>query len=560
MMTRIAGALMCGLCTLPLSLAAQDTVSVARGAPAEERAVRRFNREGTMRLLGTQAIEREVVIRASVGVYDGALSVRGTILGDLVAINADVYLSPTAEVRGDVLVVGGALDESPEAVVSGSIERHSARASVRREGDLLELVEEPRRVIVTRERRLRRSYHPGRASLVLTTGRTYNRVEGLPVMAGPRLTWTDRASAFRVEALGIWRTATGFDPDLEARELGYAALATMRLGSDPQIEIGGRAFDVVTPIEDWQLRDDEVGLATLLWHRDYRDYYLERGVAGFARLRPAPELTLFGELARTEATSAAARDPWTPFRDAELWRPNPAVDEGTFTRITAGFDLDTRYDDRWSTGLQLHAEWERGRSEDVVERLLPLAVRSPLPLTPYQYDRVFGDLRWYQPVGRGGLRLRAVGGTVLGDAPLPIQRRFSLGGPDPMPGHAFRRFACNDFVADLTLPALCDHMVLFQAEYRGGLDINPFDGIWDRDAWRRRGDRDWGEWQDFWWDGPQFVLFADAGNAWLKGTEPGRLNWDVGLGLELGSVGLYAARAIERNQPIRWTLRIHRRF
>jgi hypothetical protein len=190
---------------------------------------------------------------------------------------------------------------------------------------------------------------------------------------------------------------------------------------------------------------------------------------------------------------------------------------------------------------------------------LPLAVRPPLPLTPYQYDRVFGDLRLYQPVGWGELRLRAAGGTVLGDAPLPIQRRFSLGGPEPMPGYGFRRFACNDFVADPALPALCDRMVVFQAEYRGGLDINPFDA-WDRDAWHGRRDRDWGDWEDFWWEGPQVVLFADAGTGWLKGSDPGRLHWDIGAGLEVGSVGLYAARAIERNQPIRWTLRIHRRF
>src|SRR5574341_2044798 len=559
MRPRLTGLLLCGICMLPHGLAAQDTVSIARGAPAEERAVRLFNREGTTRFFGRQTIEREVLMRSSVGIYEGSLTVRGTILGDLVAVNADVYLSSTAEVRGDVLVVGGVLDESPEAEVSGSVERHSARASVRIVGAVLELTEEPRRGVVTREHRLRRSDNAGRASLVLTTGRTYNRVEGLPVMAGPSLTWNDRATAFRLEALGIWRTATGFDPDIDSRELGYTGSASLRLGTDRQIEIGGRAFDVVSPMEDWQFRDDEVGLLTLLWHRDYRDYYLERGVAGFARLRPAPALTLFGELARAEATSVAARDPWTLFRDGESWRANPLVDEGTFTRITTGLDLDTRYDGRWSPGLQLHAEWERGRSQDVVQRVLPLAVRAPL-LTPYQYDRVFGDLRLYQPVGWGGLRLRAAGGTVLGDSPLPIQRRFSLGGPDPMPGYGFRRFACNHFVGDLALPALCDHMVLFQAEYRGSLDINPFDHFWDRDACPRRGDGAWDGWDDLWWDGPQFVLFADAGTAWLKGTEPGRLNWDVGLGLEVGSVGLYAARAIERNQPISWTLRIHRRF
>jgi hypothetical protein len=553
-------ALLAAVLGAPFPLAAQDTVLVARGVPAGERALRMFNGENTTRLYGEQTISRGTTIRTDLGVLDGPLNLYGTVEGDLVAINADVSIYAGAEVLGDVLVVGGTLFVSEDADVGGSVERHSDRIGVRVVDGRLEVTgARPRPVVVSGDRRLRRSYNRGRASLAVTTGRTYNRVEGLAVMAGPRITWSDRATAVRLEALGIWRTATGFDPDIDNRELGYDALVSLRLGPERQIEIGGRAFDVVTPIEDWQLRSDEAGLATLLWHRDYRDYYLDRGVAGFARLKPSPEVTLFGELARAEATSVAARDPWTPFRDAEPWRLNPLVDEGTFTRFTAGFDVDTRYQDRWSTGVRLHAEWERGRSEAVAERVLPLAVRPPLPLTPYQYDRVFGDLRLYQPVGWGELRLRAAGGTVLGDAPLPIQRRFSLGGPEPMPGYGFRRFACNDFVADPALPALCDRMVVFQAEYRGGLDINPFDA-WDRDAWHGRRDRDWGDWEDFWWEGPQVVLFADAGTGWLKGSDPGRLHWDIGAGLEVGSVGLYAARAIERNQPIRWTLRIHRRF
>jgi hypothetical protein len=554
-------ALLAVLLGAPLPLAAQDTVLVARGVPADERAVRIFNGENTTRLYGEQSVSRGVVIRTDLGVLDGSLNLYGTVEGDLVAVNADVSIYSGAEVTGNVLVVGGTLFVSQDADVGGTVERHSERIGVREVDGRLELTgERLRRVVVQGDRRLRRSYHRGQASLALTTGRTYNRVEGLAVMGGPRITWSDRHTAVRLEALGIWRTATGFGPDLDNREVGYDALASLRLGPERQVEIGGRAFDVVAPVEDWQLRDDEAGLATLLWHRDYRDYYLDRGVAGFVRVNPSPEFTLFGELARTEATSVAARDPWTPFRNAEPWRPNPLVDEGTFTRVIAGLDLDNQYGGRWSTGIQLHAEWEHGRSDDVVEHVLPLAVRPPLPLTPYTYDRVFGDLRLFQPVGWGELRLRAAGGTVLGDAPLPMQRRFSLGGPEPMPGYGFRRFACNDFVADPALPALCDRMVLFQAEYRGGLGINPFDGPWDRDAWHRRGDRDWGDWEDFWWDGPQFVLFADAGNAWLKGTDPGRLHWDVGLGLEVGSVGLYAARAVERSQPLRWTLRIHRRF
>ena len=70
----------------------------------------------------------------------------------------------------------------------------------------------------------------------------------------------------------------------------------------------------------------------------------------------------------------------------------------------------------------------------------------------------------------GQLSLRAVGaGTVGKNDPLPIQRRLSLGGPDPMPRFSFRQFACNAAAGAPTQTALCDRILLFQAEYRGNL-------------------------------------------------------------------------------------------
>jgi hypothetical protein len=346
--------------------------------------------------------------------------------------------------------------------------------------------------------------------------------------------------------------------------VGYAASADLRLGRGRELHLGGRAFDLVTAIEDWQLRPDEVGFATLLWHRDYRDYYLSRGLSGLVRLQPAPEITLSGEITRTDATSIAARDPWTPFRNAEPWRPNPAVDEGRFTHLTASLDLGTRPVSRWTTGIRLHAEWERGRSDSLAPRTLPAGVRDPLPLAGYTYDRLFGDLRLHQPMGFGGLHLRAVGGTSIGPNPLPIQRRFSLGGPDPMPGYRFREVACNGTLLDPALPALCDRLVLFQAEFHGGIDFDPFDWDWDHRAIpdaRRESSPPEALFDDWWWDGPQFVLFADAGAAWLsRDGWPGRLLWDVGAGLEFGSAAVYVARAIREDEPVRILLRLHRRF
>ena len=150
-------------------------------------------------------------------------------------------------------------------------------------------------------------------------------------------------------------------------------------------------------------------------------------------------------------------------------------------------------------------------------------------------------------------------GNVFAFGPEPIQRRLSLGFPDPLPGFPFRAFACNASVTGSTQRALCDRMVLFQAEYRGRLSFRT-----DRsDRFSRRharaadpvADIDW-----LWFDGPSFVFFADAGTAWLQGSDPDELNVDVGAGLEFGSVAVYGARALTNGDGVQFTLRIRRRF
>ena len=551
-----------------LPAAAQDTVIVLRpdvatyGTPSARRAVFVFNAETTRRVFGGDTIAAGEEVRGDVAVFGGPLRIEGTVLGDVVAINANLTIAAGSEIRGDVLVFGGELSESLDARLLGTLEHHSSLLAVRRVGDWLELIETAQRTAPRdRSRRLPRSWRSTSASIVFSTGGTYNRVEGLPIHLGPRLSWTGPRADMRIEGFGIFRTAAGFDTD--RRELGYLARGRLRLGRERIIELNASAYDVVAPVEDWTLHDDEIGLASFLFQRDYRDYFLERGVAGELRVYPTGALALFGGVARIEATSAAERDPWTLFRNSDVWRPNPAIDGGAFTELTAGVAFDTRRRG-WGPALFVRAEWERGIGGDVTPRVLPLAVRDPVPATDWTYDRGCLDVRWYQPAGFGGLSLRAVGAGTLGGDPLPVQRRLSLGGPDPLPGYTFRRVACNGAAADPAAPALCDRMLLFQAEYRGGLDVDFFD--WDHRAHRSdhpdRRDRrgwDWGGWD---WDGPEFVFFANAGTAWLADHDdgPGALHWDVGAGLEFGGVGLYAARAIAADEPIRIVLRLHRRF
>jgi hypothetical protein len=96
--------------------------------------------------------------------------------------------------------------------------------------------------------------------------------------------------------------------------------------------------------------------------------------------------------------------------------------------------------------------------------------------------------------------------------------------------------------------------VLFQAEYRTGFSFDVGDGDDDEGWWG------WGGWDSFDMDEIHLVLFTDAGAAWNGDATPKRLNWDFGAGVEIGGFGVYFARALERDKPVRVALRLHTRF
>lgn len=554
----------------PARALAQDTVVVRHDRPpvrasgVEPWAVEVFNARGTHRAFGRLVLGRGEVTRGDVAVVDGPVTVSGTIQGDLIAINADVTLAEGAVVDGDVVVLGGTVDERPGARVGGSLRRHAERVPVRREGDRLVLLadREPRRA--SRPRRTFYDRDRGEAFVILGIGGTYNRVEGLPLRAGAGVEWEGRGIEGRLRGYGIFRTAGDFKRN--RRDLGYAAEGRLRIGDRPNVELVGRAFDEVVPTQDWPLTRHEVGWASLLWQRDYRDYFLQRGLAASVAFEPVRHFTVSAGVARVDETSIAERDPWTLFRNDQRWRPNPSVDQGDFTLLTGTLAYDTRPSERSRrSGSFARVSWERGLGDNVIERPLPTTVRAPLPATDYVFDRVAVDLRRYQRIGWGGqLRLRGFYAGNAGDDPLPIQRRLSLGGPDPLNGYGFRAFACHAAVPDPALPDLCDHVVLVQAEYRGGFGFRVRDSD-RRDPPERRRDARWDwDWDfddRFWFDSPEIVFFSNAGTGWLGSREDvPNLSWDVGVGVEFGGAGLYLAKAIREGEPLRVTFRLERRF
>lgn len=581
-MTRgfVSGLVLTGALLPAVPAAAQDTVVVRRDTVVmvtrptgtvgdiERWAVDVFNAPRTTRVFGPLRVESGSTIPGDLAVLDGPLIVYGTITGDLVGINADITLESGAVVEGDVVVLGGRLDAREGARIEGSSRWHREGVDVRRDGDRLELRGRRHDTRYDRERGFD-DRDRSRAFLVLGLGGTYNRVEGLPMRGGAGIEWWSGGMGGRIRGYGVFRTAGRFTGSRE--DIGYNVEGRLRFGATtPRLTLDARAFDVVVPTQGWPLTLHEVGWGTFLWHRDYRDYFLQRGFSGALTFEPARDVALIGEVRVVDEASITERDPWTPFRGDEPWRANPVIDAGDYV-LFAG---TIRYDSRGSlrsrySGTLLEATWEHGRGDDIVENALPTTVRPALPAADYRFDRASVDLRRYQRIGRAGqLRVRGFWAGALGGDPLPIQRRYALGGPDPLNGYAFRAFNCNP-LADAAQTALCDHVLLFQAEYRGGFGIE-----WlghERSSHRRRTDERAGDWDGWDWDwdwddwdwfgGPHIVLFTNAGTGWLRGSDgPGRLNWDVGAGLAFGSVGVYFAKALREGEPVRVTLRIERRF
>jgi len=575
------------LALLPMTLPAQgresptraDTVLDELSLPREvaSEVVDLFNAPATLRVNGRLDVVAEREVAGDIAVLNGPLMIAGHVTGRVVAVNADVTLKPTARIDGDLLVVGGVVEGRGAGYVGGEIRIYRQLLQYREDGDRIvaERGGEDDRWWSRRRARRTRTW----SDIRFASARTYNRVEGLPVHLGPTLRQDVGWGRFALDAYGVIRTADNFRWDSE--NLGHNVRAELRTAGLPGVAVGGRLFDVVEGVEDWQLTDPEVGLASFFLHRDFRDYYNRHGGSGYLSLLAGRDVDLTFALSDERWGARRVRDPFTLFRNRQEWRVNPAMDEGRFHVGTATLRVDTRndVDDPWA-GWYLVADYERGtgrvtRAGPRIDQTLvdPAPGAIPAGTGPVTYGRGFLDLRRYNriaPNAQFNLRL-VLGGWLHGDQ-LPLQRRFSVGGPGTLPGFDFREVGRGVDVNQCTLgsrlappgrPALCDRMALAQAEYRGDLRFD-FGGFDDDDVGIRLGAHSDAVW----------VVFADAGRGWLVGPRQGTLQYgrgqlpapgtfrtDVGLGLDFDILGLYVAKAVsDSKEPANFFVRVQRRF
>jgi hypothetical protein len=292
----LAGALCVSFAPSPdgRGLGAQERGRIERdNAPTLPRDVARdvvdlYNAPATMRVVGALDVAADRDIDTDVAVLTGPVTVAGRIRGRLLAINADVTFRPGARVDGDVMVVGGIVDGRQEATLDGELRIYRQPLHYRLDGERLvaERVEYPadwRPWWRRRDRDDRRTS----TSLTLTSAKTYNRVEGLPIQFGPTLTHDFGSGRLRLDAYGVFRTAGEFTWD--SANVGHLVRAELRLGRGTGIRFGGRLYDAVDAVEAWQLNEVETGLAAFFAHRDYRDYYSRHGGTAYASLHASAD-------------------------------------------------------------------------------------------------------------------------------------------------------------------------------------------------------------------------------------------------------------------------------
>ena len=545
-------------------------VEVARDIAA------RYNQPAAMRVSGRLDIAAAQTVNGNVAVLRGPVTIAGRVTGHVIVVNGDLTLAQGARIDGTVLVVGGYLEGRDRATIGGAVQHYR---------DPLRFREEDERIIADANQsgtdedeswveRWRRRRRASDSKLSLTTGGTYNRVEGLAVYGGPSVRRAMSWGEVRVDAFGILRSADHWE--WTSYNVGHDVTARIAFGRAGAIAIGARAFDVVSPVEAWQLRDTEVGLAAFFMHRDYRDYWGRHGGSAFLEFRLGESFTVTPSYIEERWGSIPERDPFTLFRGGQEWRPNPVVDEGRFRLGNLRLAYDTRTDvDDPASGWHVVADIEHGRSAGAQLADTPPDVR-PLATEPVaiRYTRYFLDARRYNRVSPDGqLNLRLVAGGWLEGDELPIQRRFSLGGPGALPGYDFRRPPAKDVLlcggtALAGLPGLCERMVMAEIEYRGALAFRfsgegGFDEEEDKRDWALHFSRK-GEW----------VVFVDAGRGWLVGPRSGDIQYpssvlpplstfrtDVGAGLDFDLIGFFVAKSVsDAKIPANFLVRLRHRF
>ncbi|MBI4545171.1 MAG: hypothetical protein HY703_08255 [Gemmatimonadetes bacterium] len=343
----------------------------------------------------------------SVLVLEATVAIEGMIQGDLISVDANVFLRPGSLVFGDVVNVGGGLYRSELARVARSV---------------IDLPLAEYRVAPA-DGGFRIEALVSGAALKLDGflgfhAPTYDRIDAVSLIWG---------AAYSFPAIGGWR------PTLAGR-IGYrsgrgAGTGGVELRLASRAAQGAVGAEKITATNDAWIRGDLQNTGSyLLSGKDYRNYYqAERVYFRLGRqLRRSPAhlaLWLGGQI--EDARSLAAEDRWTLFEDEV--RANPPVREGRVASLS----------------LELAGGWTGSRSAVEAAGTIEAARRAAGGELPFERFLVRGE--WaMQALWNHRLELDwRFQGPLPGSDSLPHQRWSIVGGSGTL-----NTFEIGEFAGD----------------------------------------------------------------------------------------------------------------
>lgn len=337
------------------------------------------------------------------------LVVEGTIEGDLIAIDANVYLRPTARIEGSVTNIAGGLYRSDHATITGELfDAPLAPYHVERTDEEIAVVGD-----------LEHKWIRPRFMAPIA-----NRVQG----------FTPRAGAIFVPP-AIGRLTTELD--------GWVAYGTEREGFDDAIEGGlelrirrglnmlGVGAERVTTTNDRWMRSDFNNTISFLWNgKDTRNYYEARRLYSrlsreLSRGNHLTEVWVRGQ--REDARSEFTGDPWVLF-PPDTFRFNPPIDDGVISSAYFGIT------GTWASDVTAaeYDAWLEFAGNDIFGSDFGFGAFS-----------IWGD--WaMKAIANHSLRFETrFNGPLPGTESLPHQRWLMMGGSGTLP-----TFDTGEFIGD----------------------------------------------------------------------------------------------------------------
>lgn len=336
-------------------------------------------------------IARDDVLTGPILTLGNRLVIEGKVTGDLVIVDANVYVRPTAVIEGRVTNIGGGFYRSESAVLRELVDHPLAPYHVEREGETLTIVGDVENKFFKFD----------------LTPPTANRVDGIRPSLGGTITLPSMGR--NVLELSGWG---GYAIERKAFQGG--AELRLRRGIS---HIGGGIEKITATNDDWIRSDLRNSLSFMYNGKDYRNYYeADRLYVMVARelIRGGHSAVLSIRVQREEGESLAERDPWVLFKPkGDTMRTNPFINDAV---ISSGI-------------LNLRGEWTALTTAAEYDGSIEIA-RDGLAAGDHSFNAFEVWAKWaMQGLANHTLEVESrAQGPLPGTDTLPRQRWGILGG------------------------------------------------------------------------------------------------------------------------------------